>query len=222
MAVRFDASTDRLHYIGTLPNPAATGLTILGWWRVRVDVNNYQTYYRTSGADGTPTIHSIATDFSEIDVNVYTPTGFIENTYLNSVDEWIAIAVVDTGAGVTQYVRPADGSTLTNSGSVASGAPGQICIGGRSQNDSSETLNGNAAYVRIFAGSLTQAQVEAEWNSSTPLITSSLFADYPLLTAADIRDHSGNGRHLTAGSTPVTTEDGPPIVSHRTRFFAGA
>jgi hypothetical protein len=207
-SVRFDSAGDRLYLAATLPNPAATGLTVLGWWRIRVDQDTFTDYYRTSAGG---TIHTVASGVSGASVNVFTTGGEITATYINAVDEWIGIAVVDTGAGVTQYVRTGTGSIVSKSGNVGSGTPTQICIGGRSNTDATEWLNGNAAFVRVFADALTQTEVEAGWNSASPVLTA--WADWPLQGADDLEDHSGNGRHLTPVSTTPTTEDGPPVAS---------
>ena len=210
MAVRFDAADDRIYLAATLPAPASTGLTVLGWWRIRVDRHDYSAYYRTSTAGGA-TIHTVETWDTGLSVNVFTASGQITDTYINAVDEWVALAVVDDGSGtVRSYVRPLDGATVTKSGAIATGTPGQICIGGRSSTDSSEWLNGTTAYVRVFADTLTQAELETEWDSTSAVLTA--WADWPLFTADDLTDHSGNGRDLTPVGAGPTTEVGPPLA----------
>lgn len=208
MAVRFSEAGNRLYLLATLPNPAITGLTVVGWWRIRVNQNTFTDYYRTSSG-GNGTIHTVAAGATGLGVSVFTGGGSIEDTYVNSVDEWFAMAVVDTGAGVTQYVRPAGGATVSKSGNVTSQTPIQICLAGRADVDPTEWLNGNAAYVRVFAGSLTQTEVEAEWDSATAVLPA--WADWPLATGDDLTDHSGNGRDLTPVETAPTTEPGPPV-----------
>jgi hypothetical protein len=208
VAVRFDAADDRIYLAATLPDPAITGLTVLGWWRIRVDRDDFTCYYRTSSG-GNGTIHTVAAGSTGLGVNVFTGGGSIVDTYANVVDEWFAMAVVDGGAGVTQYVRPAGGSTVSQSGSVTSGIPVQICIGGRALTDAGEFLNGAAAYVRVFADALTQAELEAEWSSGTAVLPA--WADWPLAVASDLTDHSGNGRNLTPVGVGPTTESGPPV-----------
>jgi hypothetical protein len=204
MAIRFDAAGDRVYIATTLPNPATTGLTILGWWRVRVDRDDYSAYYRTSAA-GT-SIHTVETTSTGLGVNIFTPSGEITDTYINAVDEWVGIAVVDNGSGtVTQYVRPDGGATTSNSGAIASGTPDLLCVGGRSQSDATEWFNGAATHVRVFADALTQAEIEDEWASANPVLTA--WADYPF--QSDIQDASGNGRHLTAVSGTPAFEPGP-------------
>jgi hypothetical protein len=207
MGIRIDSASDRVYIAATLPAPGTTGLTVLGWWRVRVDRDDYSAYYRTSAA-GT-SIHTVETTSTGLGVNIFTPSGEITDTYVNTVDEWVGIAVVDNGSGtVTQYARPLEGATTSNSGTIATGTPDQLCIGGRSQSDATEWFNGNAAHVRVYADSLTQAEIETEWASTTAVLTA--WADYPLI--ADLDDASGNGRHLTAVSGTPVFESGPLLL----------
>jgi alginate lyase/concanavalin A-like lectin/glucanase superfamily protein len=219
VAVRFDAAGDRLYLAATLPTPSSTGLTVLGWWRLRVDRNDFSTYYRTENSGGS-TIHTCASFSSGQDVNVFTTSGELDSGYTNAVDEWVAVAVVDTGSGVTLYVRPDGGTTDVTAGSVGSGTPAQLTIGGRADDDASEWLNGNAGYVRVFADALTQAEVEAEWDSTTPVLTA--WADWPLVD--DVQDASGNGRHLTqvSGSPAFDTDPPVAVVYDRAGGAAGA
>lgn len=204
MAIRFDAADDRTYIAAALPDPAVTGLTILGWWRVRVDRVDYSAYYRTSTAGST--IHTVETHATGLGVNVFTGSGEIVDTYVNTVDEWVGIAVVDDGSGtVTHHVRPLGGVTNSKSGTIATGTPDQLCLGGRSQSDATEWFNGNAAHVRVFAAALSQTEIEAEWASPTTVLTA--WADFPLVDS--LQDSSGNSRHLTAVAGTPTFEPGP-------------
>lgn len=222
MSVRFDAAGDRISYSGTLPNPSGTGLTLLGWWRVRVDRDDFSTYCRISTSSGASTVGTLSSSASGLNINYFTGGGSVTNVFANAVDEWFAVAAVLNGTACTVYVRTESTSTISSSNTVSVSTPDQMCIGGRSSADSSEWFNGAAAYVRIFAGALTQAQVEAEWNANQAVLKSNLFADWPLTDATNLRDISGNGRNLSAGSTAVSSEGGPQIRSFSARFMAGA
>jgi hypothetical protein len=208
MAIRFDAAGDRVYLAATLPAPAA-GVTILGWWQMRVDRDAFSVYYRTSGAGGTPTIHSVSTYNTGVSVNVFTTAGELNFNSFDAVNVWLGVAVVDTGSGVTLYAKPFGQDTMVVSGAVGSGTPGHFCIGGRSASDATEWFNGNAAHVRVFADALTQSEVEAEWASPTPVLTP--WADYPFVS--DIQDASGNARHLTVVSGTPAFEPGPFLGS---------
>lgn len=207
MAIRFDTAGDRVYLAATLPAPTTTGLTICGWWQTRVDLDANSTYYRTSGSGGSPTIHSVATYSSGDGLVVNTTSGTLDTEPVTAVDEWVRIAVVDVGTGQTLYMGLPDQETIVVSGVVGTGTPGHFCVGGRSISDATEPFNGNAAHVRIFADALTQAEVEAEWASATPVLTA--WADYPF--TADIQDTSGNTRHLTAVAGTPAFEAGPDL-----------
>jgi hypothetical protein len=83
-------------------------------------------------------------------------------------------------------------------------------FGGRDTSDATEWFNGRIAYPRLWASTMTQSEMLAEWASTMP-VRSSQWGAYALSGVGDLADVSGNGRNLTAGSTAVTTEAGPPI-----------
>jgi len=208
MALRFDAAGDRVYLAATLPAPSSTGLSVCGWWQLRVDRDASSTYYRTSGSGGSPTIQSVATYSDGAGLVVNTTSGTLDTAPVTAVDEWVRIAVVDTGGGQTLYMGLAEDPTIVVSGTVGTGTPGHFCVGGRSISDATEPFNGNAAHVRIFAAALTQGEVEAEWASATPVLTA--WADYPFVDS--IQDVSGNARHLTVVSGSPAFEPGPDLA----------
>lgn len=221
MAVRFDVATDRVTYAGTLPNPA-DGFTLVCWAWVSVDTNANATIARLHVVAGDSTSVTMATDVDGLGGPAYfTAGGTVTNPTGMAVGEWRRLAWSRSSTTGRVYVAPEVGSTVLASGTVGGAAnPTAITLGGRSVADSTESFNGRLAYVRLFGAELTQSAIEAEWASPVPVSTGSLFADWPLETAADLTDHSGNGRDLVAGSTAVTTEDGPDLVVTVTGSFA--
>jgi hypothetical protein len=129
-----------------------------------------------------------------------------------AVGAWRRIAISCSGTTGKAYVATPTGTTEAASGTVSTSQPTGITLGGRSPGDSSEYFNGRLRYVRVWSTQLTQAQIEAEWASPTPVVTANLWADWRLADASDLADHSGNGRDLVAGSTAVSTEDDPPFA----------
>lgn len=212
MAVRFDATTDRITYAGALPNPA-DGFTLTFWAMPIVDTNNNATLARLHVVAGDTTSITVATDvdglggpgFFTVGGSVIHPTGM-------ALSQWRKLAVTQLGTVGQVYEATELGATVLASGTVGGAAnPTAITLGGRSVADATEAYDGRLTYVRLFNTRLTQAQIESEWTSTTPIATGSIFADWPLSTASDLTDHSGNGRHLSAGSTAVTTEPGPTL-----------
>lgn len=221
MAVRFDAATDRISLLTTVPDPAA-GITIAGWAYVSVDTNNNAVFVRLHAADGGSTTLNFATDSDGLGgPGYFTVGGSILASTGMAVGAWRKVAVTCTGTSGTVYVATPGGATEVDAGTVSGAAsPTGLTFGARAHNNGDESFNGRLAYWRLWTTVLSQAQVEAEWLSTTPVVTSNLWADWPLASAADLTDHSGNGRDLTAGSTAVTTEDGPPLAADVTGVLA--
>ena len=211
MAVRFDQNSDLISYSSSVFNPATDGFTMTAWTLVSVDQNTFQTMARLYAGSSTVATLSTRSD-GTTGPTYYTVSGSIEGTGSFTVSEWRKVAWTCSGTNGKAYFSVPDGATQVFSGSVSSNSlVDGITLGGRAPNDLSEGLNGRLAYVRVWSDALSQAQIEAEWESVTPVRTTGLWADWVLADALDLTDHSGNGNHLSAGTTPVTTEDGPPI-----------
>lgn len=223
MAVRFDAASDRVSIAATLPDPA-TAITITGWAYVSVDTGTNATMCRVHAASGASTTITFATDgAAPAGAGYFTGGGSIVSSTQSPVGAWRKVAVTCTGTSGNVYVATVGGGTDNDAGTVGGAAsPTGLTLGGRSSGDSSEWFNGRLAYWRVWSAVLSQAEIEAEWASTTPVRTSNLWADWPLTVHTDLTDHSGNGRNLSAGSTATTTEDGPPIASDTTGTATGS
>lgn len=220
MAVRFDAATDRIAYTGGgVPDPAS-GFTLCGWAYVSVDRNDFQTLARLYDGGTTATLATSVDGLGG--PNYFTGGGSVSAATGFVVGEWRKVGFTATGTTGTVYVATPDGATEVDSGTVSgAAAPTSIALGGRSVAEAIEWWNGRLAYVRVWSAVLSQAEIETEWLSPTPVRTTSLWADWPLETHTDLTDHSGNGRHMVAGSTSTTTEDGPPIAADVTGEASG-
>lgn len=214
MAVRFDAATDRISLAATIPDPSA-GFTLLGWAYVSVDRDDFSTMARVHASSGASTTVTFATGSEGLGgPGYFTGGGSVTNATGFTVGAWRKVAISCTGTTGRCYVATDGGSTEADSGTVGGAAsPTGITLGGRSPVDGAEWFNGRLAYWRLYSAELTQAEIETEWASATPVRTSNLWADWPLEVHTDLTDHSGNGRNLSAGSTATTTEDGPPVSS---------
>lgn len=212
MSTRFDAASDRISYSGTM-FAVGSGFTITAWAWVSVDTDANATFARLHASSGGSTIATWATGSDGLSgPNYFTGGGSISNSTNMAVGAWRKIALTCSGTIGKSYVNTIGGTTEVDSGTVAVGTPDGITLGGRAPADASEWYNGRLAYVRVWTAELTQTQIEAEWASATPVRTANLWADWPLTNAADLTDHSGNGRNLTAGSTAVSTEADPPLA----------
>jgi hypothetical protein len=206
MSLRIAQSSDQVTRAS--PPSVSGGFTLLGWVRLRADRDDYQTIGRVSVNNGT--IVTWSTDGNGTSgPNYFTVGGSVANSTGLAVDAWRKVAISCTGTTGKTYVQDPGNATEVDSGTVSSsGTPDLLALGGRGEVAAGEWFNGNLAYVRLFATELTQAQIEAEWQSPTAVL--SAWADWPLST--DLLDISGNGRHLTAGSTASGGfEDDPPV-----------
>jgi hypothetical protein len=208
-AARFDAAGDRISYTGaTAPPDTATGMAFTCWVYLSVDQNDFSTVLRLHAASGGTTRLTVATGTSGETPCLFTPgntSGVISPMSL-VVGTWRALGVSCTGT-------TADLATVqTASGTVSGGATATgFTLGGRSSSDATEWFNGRLKYPRLWSATMTQSEMVSEWGSTTPVRTSNLWGSYVLSGPGDLSDTSGNARNLTAGSTAVTAEAGPPI-----------
>lgn len=213
MSTRFDAASDRISFAGTM-FAVGSGFTMTAWAWVSVDTNANATFARLHASSGGSTIVTWATGSDGLaGPNYFTGGGSVTNATNMAVGAWRKIAISCSGTTGKSYVNTVGGTTEADSGTVAVGTPTGITLGGRAPADSSESFDGRLAYVRVWTAELTQVQIEAEWASATPVVTASLWADWPLTDSTDLTDHSGNARNLSAGTTAVSTEADPPLSS---------
>lgn len=216
MSTRFDAASDRISFAGTM-FAVGSGFTATAWAYVSVDTDANATFARLHASSGGSTIATWATGSDGLSgPNYFTSGGSVSNATNMAVGSWRKIAISCSGTTGKCYVNTVGGTTEVDSGTVGVGTPDGITLGGRAPADSSEPFNGRLAYVRVWTTELSQSQIEAEWASTTPVVTSNLWADWPLTDSTDLTDHSGNGRNLSAGSTAVSTEDNPPLSGNVT------
>ena len=211
MSTRFDAAGDRISFAGSM-FAVGSGFTLTAWAYVSVDTDTFATFARLHASSASTTVATWATGGDGLSgPNYFTGGGTVTNATNMAVGQWRKIALSCSGTTGKSYIATVGGATEVDSGTVSVGTPDGLTLAGRGPADSSEVFNGRLAYVRIWTTELNQAQIEAEWASTTPVVTSGLWADWPLTDSTDLTDHSGNGRNLTAGGTAVSTEDNPPI-----------
>lgn len=222
MSVRFDAASDRISFAGTM-FAVGSGFTMTAWAYVSVDTDDFATIGRLHSSSGGSTVATWATGGDGLSGPTYfTAGGSVVNSTNMAVGAWRKVAISCSGTTAKSYACIPAGVTEVDSGNVSVGTPDGLTLGGRSPSDSSEWFNGRLAYVRVWTAELSQAQIEAEWASTTPVVTANLWANWPLTSSADLTDHSGNGRNLTAGTTATSTEADPPLSSNVTGTASAA
>lgn len=218
MSARSDAPTDRVTFTGPCPDPAA-GFTLLGWIRPTADLNAFSAIARASASGATS--FNFATQADGVTLSYLTPGGNVVTPYALTVMQWTRFAIQRNGATATVWYGNETGPLASTSGPVGGAAnPDQITLWGRSASDGSEWFQGDQQYIRYYSSVLTGAEIASELNAINPVITAGLFAHWRLTNGADLADASGNGRHLTAGSTALGTADGPPITHPVTSTLA--
>lgn len=207
MAVRFAGTTDQLSRSGSLPGSTG-GITATFWVYLSVDLNAATCLTRLSQT-GTSILY-LSTDADGTSVAWFSSAGSIVTTFQLTVGAWHRIAATHNAGAGTLYTATATGATNVDTGTIVTGTPDLLGIGGRGSGDNTEPFNGRLAAYKLYSAVLTQAEIEAEWTQYRPIRTASLHSIYPFVNA-ELVDYSGNGRTLTAGSTATTTEAGPPI-----------
>lgn len=195
-----------------MPDPA-TAITVTAWAYVVNNTANPATFFRLWNAAVSTTITCAINSAGVVNPGYYTAGGqaFISTSL--SLGTWYRIAVTCAGTSGKFYLAAGTaGATSVGTGTVAGAAtPTGITVGGRAPSDASEWFDGRMANIKVWSTELSQSQIEVEWSFPTPVVASGSWAVWPLTGAADLADHSGNGRDLVAGASAVTTEDGPPI-----------
>lgn len=184
--------------------PPAFPLTVTCW----VQINTWPVAdpgYRWSnivyfGATSNSGMRELYIDTSGIQ-NVYAfshDIGDVAETTVVGEEIWVFLAItIDANDFLNLYWRFEDDDVLS-SASGDSGetyTPERIMLGRTPATSSSQiTLEGSLAFVRVFDSELTEAQVLAESESETAVLTA--WADWPMSdTTGD--DVSGNDRDLT-------------------------
>jgi hypothetical protein len=205
VAVRFDANGDYLRRTtGTI---AASGANLSGccWFKRKGDTNAFTTICYVHVITGSELEIFIELDTSGDVLHFYEDPP-IESDIPGltvSNDIWYFVAWSRSNTSRTLYYGTEAGGTLTKGTNADSRTVtqtvGEIYIG----NDIySEFLNGEVAYVRLWDAVLSDADMDAEWRSTTPVRSSNLRGDWRLASAATATTDSGpNGLTLTVGGT---------------------
>lgn len=126
------------------------------------------------------------------------------------------VAATRNGTTAALYWGTNPGSLTKVTGTVNSaGTPDTWTVWGRSPSDGSEWFPGVIAHLRTWAATvLTDAEVAAEGAASAP-VKAGTWGVWPFgdngSGGVSLNDTSGNARHLTAGTTPLTLVADPSL-----------
>lgn len=205
MAVRIDASGKKLYRTANLP--ALSAFTISGWGYRHSAQNGSYRYFAgledaASNSNGYLLIGWAADNAFQLTSDAST---------VNSASSPAATAlfywfIQRGGATATIGYKPSGGSwTTTNASGTLSWTPAVLHLG----NDSyDEWTDISLERVRCWDVALTTTELDAEMASATPVITSNLRANWPLVVHTDLNDTTANAYHLTAAGTLSTFASG--------------
>ncbi|MGW0485785.1 fibronectin type III domain-containing protein [Nonomuraea sp. NPDC003214] len=207
MAVRFKASASDF-YTRALGLGSQPSFTVTCWMKISVDLNVFTTIWSID--NGAADYLTLKTATNGTTVRALTDAASHATRAL-TVGTWYFTAIaVDATSGIL-VTRSIDEATFTaatwagthqlNAANLRLGVwPGETT-----------GMNGCIAGVKIWTAKLSQAEIEAEYATMTPVRTAGLYANY-VLAGPSTADDSGNGRTLTGGTT-ATHEPGPPLDS---------
>lgn len=205
MSARFSEANDRVTFPSAVPDPP---FTISGWYypvSTVVDFNSLWRRYNGGSGRG-----QLGTDSDGTTLKWYAAD--VSLGHQLTPGQWHRLAVKVVGTTVTTYAGGESGPLTVASGSAGTVATAlAMTLGGVSAGNGSQRFDGRMRNVRYHSLGLTEAELEAEWDSEHAVIP--CWAEWDLATGIDLADHSGNGRDLTAGATALTTEADPPFGS---------
>lgn len=204
MAILFNATTD-----GT--TAAVSGLTggtytLLGWVYLAVDLD---TYSGIASLEGTTPSCSLSTRVNGTTLTAWdtagTEPGLAGTTV--TVGTWYRFAVT-VGSGTTAlYSGTTTGALAKVSAAQAQdSSPTRIAF---AKSVFGDYFNGRLHAIKVWNATLSDDEVAVELSQNRPMRSAGLVAWYPAID--DLKDYSGNGRDMVAGSTAVTVEDGPSL-----------
>ena len=212
MAIRFDASADRLARTSGVLDYNGT-YTWMAWIRFNSDLNAYGHMFGINRNDAAANYDYVGLNGSGDGLITLVDIGgaYTEQTGSNlTAGTWYHICAVRASTtSLAIYLNGTLDSTNTRSVSGRS-ASTRMEIGGFSTSDFDRT-DIRATAVKIWNTALTAAEIAQEIYRITPAQFTGLWLWSPLIgSTTDIGDYSGNARDWTAGGT-LTVEDGPPV-----------
>lgn len=211
MAMRFDATGEKYTRSSGLPTYSAC--TIMGWFKISVDRNDYSTFFcLDADTAGYPTglKYLVATNSDGTTLQLYVGDADTVTGSTLTVGTWYHIALTVNGTSGENALVYVNGvlditQTAKNASSI------KILYGESDAENGTEALNGVCAAIKEYDAVLTVEEIQQEMRQYLPMRTANINAFYPMLSDSDDQvDFSGMGNTLTVGGTP-TVEDGPPI-----------
>lgn len=210
MSVQFDGDPDNyLTRTASMPD-YNSAFTWAGWVKPEFEFG-FESYFYVGTDDDSDYFGQLLGAFY-LEVYLNGSQGNDDGTAF-SVDTWYHLAMVrEDNENLRLYLNgSADAAVLGVSVSGRT-APSLMHIGQWGTALDGPFI-GEVEDVRLWTSALTGGQLLTESQSQTPVITSGLWASWPLLVHTDVNDSSGNGRHWTVQGTLTTGSDSPTYPS---------
>lgn len=216
MAVRFDASGDRLYRTANLPG--IRSFTASGWARLSVDRNDYSCLFTLYGGSNE---YIFATDSDGTTLRLYT-TSFSSGGFSLTVGQPFFWACGSDGSNSYAAFRPVGSNTLQSYTHTlsANSATSTMVVG---TNFYGEWWNGEVSNVKVWDRLLSPSELLAESFFERPQYPDSLNVWWPAHKAATAAaDLSGNGRDATIGGSIADADRGINLWAPRRRIILPA
>lgn len=203
MSVKFSGAGNRASYSNAGLTPGTGDYTLIYAVKMLTDVGRFSDFVGlTPSLNASSGYISGGTDTNGTDIQTFLESSHPTAYTAATTGVWYWVAMSRTGGTFHLRVFPdTNGNTTpTVDNTVADGvnwsAINLLVVG---EIFSGEDPNAEFRSVRYWnATSLSNAQLGAEFDSATPVLTSGLYAAYSLVdTTTGFTDQSGNGRNLT-------------------------
>lgn len=199
--------------------PSLESVTVCGWGKLETDTNNFSAIWSQFNSPNY-NFTGLQTDATGTDLGLWcgNPEQFNSMGVSLTVGTWFwwAVRVYGTGTNtVKAWYAEKNGAftTLTKDNYAHDGETYQFWA--FFESSYSEPFDGRLAAIKVFDGTLTDAEVENEMYTIVPRKINKLYAWYPMIHQSKsdlLTDRSGNGKTLTeTGGGSLYVDDGPPV-----------
>lgn len=152
---------------------AATNVTMIGWFRMVNDRNNFSDIFSLESAAATE-FNEVITDADGTTLAVYDHTGRLATVGVLTVGVWYKVAFVVTSGAYVVYLGTEGTNGVTSAASGAITNVGTNVYTGIAGTQAMEWFNGRVAQVRVWNAALSEAEIETEFSNATPVRASNL------------------------------------------------
>lgn len=208
MSITIDSSTDRCKFDLTAPNGAPTGDYTCMAWFLATSFAGVDTTVFMFGSQTTGSTAIFVQPSSAGKLQVFALNAALTGSTTLLVNNWYHAALVgNTGTSQATTLYLNGNSEVSGTGGTTTYNAGRVEFG---NTFAAEWLRGQVGVGRMWNAKLTQAEIQVEMGAAAAVRTANLWGDWPMKSAADTTDISGNARHLVGAN--LTDGNGPPFM----------